>query len=416
MTGIPSSALQNSHRASAVIGKPGTEVDRTNDEHLARVVTALSLVVPRFDEILSEEDRISSAVALICEKLIGPTLRNKSFPDNISLPFLSLVLKLANVSPTAKAWRKEVTDAFSDSRFFDTDVSLILLGWAPILRQWTMVESKIPEIINRLPIPTSGGLFSGSGPLVARTEADRKAHLNLGRLTLLILASDADAFVPVLATLQERLVQLLGASTATTPSAATRPDIYLLFRALLLKTRSSHLRIWTILDQELRSGLLAFAYPESTDSYSGIAIWQLCKLLDLLVAQGSDEFQPYQWMFIEDSIEAVHHAPRHQPVSLLERISEEILPGTISNMTASAQIDLTPPKSDTEDGRRPLLAGQHLTDQSHPSQIDQTIRRFMKQLSIWAFEQNYRLLELNKQTCLDDLIQDLFPGGSSNTT
>lgn len=406
---IPSSVWLIVPKAGKATGLTNKDQDQSNEGFLKDTINMLDFFIPRIDEILIDDDRVNGTISLVCEKLIAPTLRSKMFPDNLSVAFLHLLLELTEAAPTSKSWRKEIADALNDPRFFSIDVTLFSLGWAPILKRWTMLENKIPELIGRLAIPATGGLFSNSGPLVARGEADRKTQLTLRRIALLVLASDADACVPSLSTLEEKLTQLLTATTSTSPSTAIRADIYLLYRILLLRVPSSQLRFWTVIHQELRLGLLAFAYPESTDTFSRDAIWQLCKLLDSLVTMAPDEFQPYQWMYIDDSLDAVYHSSKKGPTSLLARISEEILSGEVTGPVAGPRPASIPVASKSRGGRMPFLAGHHLNGGSEASTIDTVIRRFMKQLSIWTYEQTYCMGKFDLQVCLDDVSHDLFP-------
>src|ERR1700743_1277094 len=101
--------LQDPSQASVVERAGGRPTD---------IISILSSILPNLQVILGENDRIATAAGSISTNVIGPTLKAKAFPENISKPFLDLLLELTKVPQPAKNWKKDVTDAFNDARFF----------------------------------------------------------------------------------------------------------------------------------------------------------------------------------------------------------------------------------------------------------------------------------------------------------
>src|SRR5438552_3989841 len=116
----------------------------------------------------------------------------------------------------------------------------------------------------------------GVGAASARQEADRKTQLTLRRITLLILASPEDSFTPILPQVMEKIVELLTATPASSPSSITRAEVLILLRAIILKTTSLHLApLWPVINGELTSALSSLlSDAENKDSYNNVGIIQ----------------------------------------------------------------------------------------------------------------------------------------------
>jgi hypothetical protein len=99
----------------------------------------------------------------------------------------------------------------------------------------------------------------GVGAASARMEADRKTQLNLRRIGTLVLAAAEDAFVVNIAGVQEKVVELLTATAASSPSSATRAEVYMVLRALLLRVSPVHLApLWPVINAD-RAGSRRFS-------------------------------------------------------------------------------------------------------------------------------------------------------------
>ncbi|KAG6008310.1 hypothetical protein E4U21_004636 [Claviceps maximensis] len=379
------------------------------------IVSILASVVPNLPKILLEPDRVLSAAATISTNVIGPTLRSKSFPSIVSHNTLRLFLELSKLQNNQKTWKKDVGDAFNDNRFFSMDVSLVRGGWLPLLKQWVLTDKeRLPELITRISGPTTAGIVFGVGATSARLEADRKTQLNLRRIATLVLAAADDAFVGDLPAIFDKLVELLAATLTSSPSSATRADVYMVIRALVLKNSPIHLAmLWPAVNAELHAAMSSVVAPErstAADMYSSSGLIQACKLLDLLICVAPDDFQLHEWLFITDTIEAVYRSSNYRPVALVDEISEEL-------GSSAGDVLLQP---DTEalvaasgPYRRPLLGSKGgISDEVSLEKKDEVVARvlrpFFGQLSIFAFESTYAMGTLDRDACIEALLGDLF--------
>jgi len=378
------------------------------------IVGILASIAPNLPKILVEPDRVLTATNAISASIIGPTFKSKSFPDNVSKSTLVLLFQLARLSNTQKAWRKDLGDAFNDARFFTGSVSLVESDWLPLLRQWTLSDKeRMPELLSRLIAPTTAGIVFGVGATSARLEADRRTQLNLRRAATLILATGDDHFVVDLPLIQEKIVDLLMASTTSSPSSTTRADIYLLLRSLALKTSAIHLaNLWPIINDELHASISSVAAPDHSlpsETYNNYSILQACKLLDTLLCIAPDDFQLHEWLFITDTIDAVYRPPNAHPIALADELAEEL--GSTS-LASTTETESAATQAASNQTRKPLIGPGGISDEGTWERKDELVgkvlRPFFSQLSIYAFESTYAMKEADLEVCKTILLKDLF--------
>lgn len=385
------------------------------------VVSILSSIVPHLSTILVESDRVASVVTSISTNVIGPTFRAKAFPENVSTSILDLLYQLARAAQANKFWKKDIYDAFNDPRFFSTPLSLLKSSWLPILAQWAHSDKdRLPELLSRLSAPTTAGIMFGVGAASARQEADRKTQLNLRRITLLFLAAPEDTLTTHLPQVMEKIVELLAATPASSPSSITRAEVFILLRAVVLKTSSIHLApLWPIVNGELNSALSSLL-PDSgnQDSYNNIALIQACKLLDQLVVLDPDDFQLIEWLFITDTIDAVYKpATNTYPTSLTDEISEILSASETPTSRPRPAVPHHQLSSSTDDPKRvlfldPLIEalekeeGAEVTDMARRELVDRVVRPFLGQLAMINFEATYGGGEADWQGVWDSVVAD----------
>ena len=366
----------------------------------ADVVAILTAIVPSLPVVLADTDRVTKIVSDISTSVIGPTFRAKSFPDNVSTNTLDLLIQLAKVAQGSKLLKKDIYDAFNDSKFFNTPANLIRDAWLPVLSQWTQSDKeRVPELLSRLTAPTTAGIMFGVGAVSARQEADRKAQTTLRRISLLILASQEDAFTPNIPQVLEKIVELLTATPASSPSSITRADVLILLRSIILKTSPIHLAsVWPIVNGELTSSLSSLL-PDTPNKehYNNAGIIQACKLLDELVVLDPDDFQLIEWLFLTDTIDAVYK-PSTAPtlLSLTDEINDVLMQTSPAPMVTSIS---QPEKSDGEPMRSlflgPLMRalaeeeGAAVLDMARGELVDRVVRPFLGNLAMGALEARY---------------------------
>lgn len=408
-----SSATEQSEEKRLSDGSVLSPGPRLPAERADDVLGILSSIVPNLPKILVEPDRVLTAATAISTNVIGPALRSKSFPDTVSRSTLVLLQELSRLPNNQKSWKKDVGDVFNDGRFFGCNLSLARDEWLPLLRQWVVSDKdRLPEIVSRITPPSTAGIVFGVGATSARLEADRKTQLNLRRIATLILASAEDTFVTDMPTILDKLVELLGATTTSSPSSTTRAEVYMVARALVLKTSPIHLApLWPIIDAELHAAISSIVGPDhgsSSETYNNASVLQACKLLDLLVCVAPDDFQLHEWLFLTDTIDAVYRPAAYQPVALADELSEELGSAMSAGHGAPAEFTAT-----AGPVRRPLL-GQSggISDETSLERRDELVakilRPFFGQLSIFAFESTYAMGPLDWEGCTQGLLKDIF--------
>ena len=380
------------------------------------VVAIIASILPNISTILVDADRIVAAITTISTQVLTPTFRWKTFPRNITGSLLDIMKTMSRIPEASRIWRKDVTEAFNDPKYFQTNsLDLVRDGWMPILRQWALSDKdRMPELLSRLSSPTSAGIMFGVGASSARLEADRKTQLNLRRIATLLLSADADTFVVNLSGIQEKLVDLMSATAASSPSSITRAEIYMVLRALILKTSPVHLAsFWPIINAELYDAL-ASLYPTETnpDTYNTLCVLQAAKLLDTLLTVAPDDFQLREWLFVTDSIDAVYRPSDWRPVALVDGLAETLDSGAGAPHSGGAVNPLIGGAQQQQGLRKPLLTSAVVGHVPVDGVVDRVLRPFLRQLSINAFESTYRMEAPDREACCDDLLHDLFDEGT----
>jgi len=381
------------------------------------VVSILTTIVPKLSIILVENDRVAKVVSDISASVIGPTFRAKAFPENVSRNTLDLLQGLTKIAQGNKLLKKDIYDAFNDPKFFNTPPLLLRESWLPILAQWTQSDKeRVPELLSRLSAPTTAGLMFGVGATSARQEADRKTQLTLRRIALLILGSPEDAFTPNIPQVLEKVVELLTATPASSPSSITRTDVIVLLRAIILKTSPIHLAsLWPVVNGELTSGLSALLPDASNkEHYNNAGIIQTCKLLDELVVLDPDDFQLMEWLFISDTIDAVY-----KPVTppTLMSLTDEINEVLTRSSTAPAMPVTAINGSDADEPKRTLFLnpliealekeeGAAVLEMTRGELVNRLVRPFLGNLAMNAFEARYGGGEADWQGIWESVVKD----------
>ena len=413
----PSGFLQDTNPA---VGGKGRAVSNGTSSSPKTQDFALTLasVISKLPIILSDNERITAATTSVSTNVIGPALRAKAFPRNLDSSFLELLLQTTKIAQGAKTWRKDVTDAFNDAKFFNIPWQAAQQYIVPILRQLAINDKeRLPEILSRLTAPTTAGIMFGVGATSARMEADRKAQLNLRRIALLVLSSDEDAFADKYRTIEEKLTELLSATSSSSPSSSTRAELFMVLRAVILRSSPMYLSsFWPLINAEVRNAMLSML-PDSTDPdrYNNASVLQACKVLDLLVTLNLDDFQLHEWLFVTDTIDAVYRPPNIASTALADEIAEALGNTTLEMRTS---VGISHQESSETNKRRsflePLLDG---LDDVEASEVKLLPRRdlatrvlqpFFGQLSISTFEATYSMLEADVAGCGTALLKDIF--------
>jgi hypothetical protein len=371
------------------------------------MLSILAVSMPSFITTLGDSDRINTAINGVSTNVVGPLIRSRLFPNNLNRNVMVLLQQMAKVPAAAKVWKKDIADAFNDPRFFGLQVDLIKNNWMDLLRQWAIADKdRLGELLGRLPPPSAAGIMFGVGASAARLEADRRAQLNLRRIAVLLLSASTDYFVGELPGLLQKLEDLLAATSSSSPSSATRAEIFMVLRALVLKTSAQTMApFWPMINAELQEAISAVPQGLQSDSYNPYSLLQACKLLDILLVVAPDDFQLLEWLFVTDTIDAVYPPNRWEPVALADEVSQSF--GARNALTPSVSHEHT--ESTTRGGlKRPWLISEHIRETAKDEIVERVLRPFFDRLSIYVFESTYSMEGADLGVCRDDLLADLF--------
>ncbi|KAL8672866.1 MAG: hypothetical protein Q9168_002704 [Polycauliona sp. 1 TL-2023] len=371
------------------------------------IVVMLATIFPGISKVLVDSDRMVAAANTVSAQVIVPTVRSKSFPHNVTASFLELFGSLTRITEASKGWKKDIADAFNDPRLFCRHThGLASSHWLPLIRQWIILDKeRMADFVSRSPSPTSAGIMFGVGASSARLEADRKTQLNLRRVATLLLAATGDSFVENIGPIQDKMADLLTATAASSPSSAIRAEIYMVFRAMVLKIAPVHLALlWPLITKELHEALSSLYPGRNRDRYNMHCIVHVCKLLDNLVLIAPEDFQMRQWLFITDTIDAVYRPPNLEPRALVDELAEDLDANAGTSHIASTSTH----GPSQVGGRKPLLTAETLESIRNEDLLDRAIRPFLRQLSINTFEGTYSMTASDWQASYDDLLLDIF--------
>lgn len=399
---------QNAQSASG-----SSETDLAAGRRNMDVVVILRHVVAKVESILDSVDRITNVVNTISTSLISPAFHAKAFPSIITPDLLSLLIRMTRKAPTAKSWRKEVSDAFNNPRFLDSSVDLTERYWFPVLQQWSQGDKeRVNELLSRLAPPSSAGIMFGVGAAAARLKADSETQLVLRRLCLLLLASPIDSYAAQVQMFEEKLVELFVASASSSPSSTTKAELFMLCRALVLSTSQVNFApLWPLINDQLQAALASLAPQDARHvNFTNLALLQSGKLLDLLVALAPDEFQLHEWLYITDTTDAVYHPPGWAPTALADQLAEHLnLEGGVDALPTAAD-----PIQDASEGSSKALFGANLNyDQEDIKAMPledfarSIMRPFLSQLSINAYESTYGMASPDPGVYRRALLEDL---------
>ncbi|KAF3907485.1 hypothetical protein AA313_de0200438 [Arthrobotrys entomopaga] len=381
------------------------------------ITAILNGIVPKLRKILVEQDRIVAVVTTIITSLVTPALRSKAFPTALPKTLLEMLYHITKISSTQKLWRKEVSDAFNDYKFFAASVPSVKNYWKPLLRQWIISDKeRMLDLFVKITPPATAGVF-GVGATSARAEADKRIGLVLRRMALLLLAGDKDYFVIYLQEFEAKILEVLSANPITSPSSATRCEIYLLLRALILRTSSIHLTsFWPIIVSELQNLLISLSNGSNLregalESYTDSSLLEGCKLLDTLLVVQPDEWQLNEWLFITDTVEAVYkpdYTVDVPSIALADYVSRE-LSECKTRAKRSDSIDIVTTENA---GMRRLMIKERdsllLNGVNGSEEVKKVIAQFLRYLSIWNFENAYAMGKMDEGGLEEAILADLF--------
>ncbi|KAJ5856382.1 Dopey N-terminal [Penicillium soppii] len=391
------------------MARSSVDHDRTSVSHTGPddMLSILAVSMPSFITTLGDSDRINTAITGVSTNVVSPLIRSRLFPNNLNRNVMILLQQMAKVPAAAKLWKKDISDAFNDPRFFGLQLDLAKNSWMDLLRQWVLVDKeRLSELLVRLPPPSAAGIMFGVGASAARLEADRKAQLNLRRIALLLLSANEDYFVGELPALLQKLEDLLAATSSSSPSSATRAEVFMVLRAVALKSSASAMApFWPLINTELQEAISAVPQGFQAELYNPYSLLQACKLLDILLVLAPDDFQLLEWLFVTDTIDAVYPPDRWEPIALADEVSQSFSPRSTISPTLPVETNEPQHRSGL---KRPWLISDWIRETAKDEITERVLRPFFDRLSIYVFESTYGMGSVDLTVCRDDLLADLF--------
>lgn len=284
-----------------------TDEKEDKDNSGEGVLQILNRIVPTLSKILHDTSALQTAIQTISTAYITPLSKMKALPSNLSA-HLTLLNTISLQPSTFKIWRKDVNDLFSSSTFLQTSLPILRSHWVPLLKRWSSSDrDRLTDLLSKIPAPSTTAVLFGAS---ARQETDKLVKATLQRICILLLSSPRDTFLSGLPALLETITQLLDCTPTTTPSSQTRAATHALIRTVVRRIDHTQLGpLWPLLTTDLEAAFLSLIPPvESTSPYADNAagLSSARALLEDLLKHPPDEFQPLEFAFVRDSIDAVY--------------------------------------------------------------------------------------------------------------
>lgn len=275
---------------------PQTQATKAVNLLQESLAAALIEVVPTFGSILNDSDKATTALSSIVTNFIFPTVKSKAFPHSFPPRLITLLNIIMSQPQSQKTWKSSVGDMILDQRFLDMTVSQSE-RWKDITRKWaTSDKERLQDYISRL-------LSHGSNSNVLFGWSDQEAtytHRNLHRLAFIFLSGTNDGYLLNMKNVIHKLGEVMASETA---ADSLRSDVFTCLRAIILKVDPTHLStIWTFVYTELyKTFEIVFSIyssgeisPENKTKEQVFlkGLVSACKLLDLLLVLGLEEFHP----------------------------------------------------------------------------------------------------------------------------
>ncbi|ODQ67677.1 hypothetical protein NADFUDRAFT_50096 [Nadsonia fulvescens var. elongata DSM 6958] len=421
------------HPSNDTVPSTNTNVVSVSEE----LCQSLIIIVPGLSTILPESDRLVNCLLSIVNNVLTPILRSKNFPKGVTPSILVLLSKVVSVSTnSSKVWKSLVYDIIFDARFFElsvasgTDIKLNTNPWLSIIGKWASVDRERVnnDIIAKI-VPSSSShstLFGATG----WSEQDKAMRrISLKRLAFVIIACENDKFLLNLPEIFGKFEQLMNMSL-THNDWAIFVEVFGCLRAILVKTSPVHLTpawplIYSVLQTLFENILVSLTQMrkvqddniakndandldlnenEELRNATGVppsVLAAACKLLDVILVLKLEEFRLHAWLFITDNMDAIFPSSDSKPVGVIDKIASLSI-GTVD--VGEKAVGYKPVALPESGLHKPILSG------INPLSIKKfaSLQPFFGSLSIYDYEGMYALNEPDTQSCLDDILKDLF--------
>ncbi|KAI8835956.1 Dopey, N-terminal-domain-containing protein [Chytriomyces cf. hyalinus JEL632] len=314
-------------------------------------------IIPNIRKLFLDQERILMAFSNLVYYVVAPAV--KANPNLSAAKYLTvrrILLVASKLVFVVKTWKKEVWDAFMESKFWEMGIESFR-DWKTIMTSLVSAdrESKITELATKVSVASSTSLFaSREQELLLRISS-------LRRVSFLIWCGSVDQFLPQLPQIQEKLVEVLKG-----PAGLMHIEAYLCLRVLMCRMKAHHLsNLWPVVLTELIQ--IFGVYLRDQGSKQDLEVFlACCKLLELLLLLGTEEFQWHQWIFVGETF-LTNDTDDLSP-SLIDRLSHK-WESYHASETASTEI------SNTSTLRRPVLTMKSVKDKAQLAPFIATLSR-----------------------------------------
>lgn len=395
-SGRPSISEKNEDTTTpATTQTPALKSGKLLQEDLA---SALVEVVPSLSLILNDNDKVITALSSIATNFILPSAKLKTFPSSFSPCSVTLLYTVMSQPASQKAWKGIVGDIIFDQRFLNMNTSQAE-KWKPIISKWAHADKeRLQDYISRL-------LTHGSNSNVLFGWNDQEStytHRNLKRLAFIFLSGGNDGYLLNMKSLIQKFNEVMMTETSVD---SLRSELFTCIRAITLKVDPIHLsNIWSFVYTELyKTFELVFSIyssgkpvpeNESKEKVFFRGLVSACKLLDTLLVLNIEDFNPHEWLFICDSIDAIFKESDHPTSGIVDRIASSNVLSVPGPSYESGQVSKTL--------RKPFFSSLG------PVKTISQLKPFFDHISIYNYESMYTLAPPDLEACEKEIILDIF--------
>ncbi|CAG8458839.1 9044_t:CDS:10 [Racocetra persica] len=320
-----------------------------------------AIVIPNIKKLLADHDKIVGILTNLMYYVIAPSLKNRT-NTGINPIALDLLCETSKISFAYRVWRKEAWDVFIDNKFFNMP-PVAAKKWRIIMQTiMTSEKERFAEVLTRITTTPANALF------VNKEQESLNRALNLRRLSFIIYCGKMDQYLSQIPNIHEKLVELFKLGFTELVHAELR-----LCGTYFYKETSTK-----------ESSKVAAEKTEVANTFLAA-----CKFLDLLFVLQTNSFQPYEWMFISNTINVVRHSLEYSPYALLDKIADQISGHEdskklhLDNLSNNQLISWTHAIS-PRGNKRPMLTLHSITS------IKQ-LEFFVRNISLYVYHSTYTL-------------------------
>lgn len=389
------------------------------------VCIALGEVIPYLKELINENDKLLTTLNNIISGIGGFILKNGSIVENNLNEYMIELLCIISEDETCqtlKVWKGLCNDILNDQEgFFKKEVGF-RREWRKIMKNWILKDDgKLEDLISNKLIVSSS--VNNSGTLLFNWN-DEVVILNsniplIKKIIYLILINEKDQFISIIGELLKKLDDLFKAFREMTKQHCELESwILVLMRCIFSKFSENHLiESWTLIDKELfylfnegymkiieeneeenieDSSNSSVKSDDMEENIFNMLFLQGCKLLDVLVVIGQEEFQLSEWIFINDNMDGIYGGSKEE-VGILEKLSK-----SGSKFRVGKEGGLNCEHVDDSRKKVPMLKGVKKIGNI------MELKKFYNMVKIKKYENEYEMKGVDFDSITIDLFDDLF--------